>query len=197
MWLSYIDPGSGYVVVSGIGYLLAVLAAFFGVVLWRLKQFYGFFKKRPKAALVLGIAIPVAIAGFFGYRFVQGKSMVHSDFNGRIVILGIDGMSPAILEPMMRAGKMPHFAALEKQGSYHHLATTNPSQSPVAWTGFATGQNPGKHGLYDFIRRDPKLLGDPGKAALSLSTSTFDGSKFLPVVTVKHFWDYATDRGVE
>jgi predicted AlkP superfamily phosphohydrolase/phosphomutase len=197
MFLAYIDPGSGYVIAGGIASLIAMLAAFFGLVLWRIKQIFGFFKKRAKVVLAFGIALPLAAGGFFGYRFIQGKSMQQSDFNGRIVIIGIDGMSASLLEPMMDAGEMPNFTALAKQGSYHPLATSNPPQSPVAWAGFSTGQNPGKHGLYDFIRRDPKLLGDPEKPALALSTSTFDGAKFTPVVKAKRFWDFATDRGVE
>jgi len=197
MFHAYIDPGSGYVIAGGIAYILAMLAAFFGLVLWRLKQIFGFFKKRPKMSLVLGIVVPMAVGGFFGYRFIQEKTMLQSDFDGRIIILAFDGMSPRILEPMMAAGKLPHFAQLAGEGSYHHMATTNPAQTPVAFTSFATGVNPGEHGLYDFIHRDPKLLGDPEKAALELSCSNFDGGKALPVITAPRFWNYATERGVE
>ncbi|MHB0939400.1 MAG: alkaline phosphatase family protein [Armatimonadota bacterium] len=197
MDFAYIDPGSGYVIASGfLAYILAACAAFFGIILLRLKKIIAFCKARPKAAVVLGIAVPVAVLGFIAYRLTQGNTMPPSDFKGRIVILGIDGMSPVVLEPLMREGKLPHFAALAKEGAYHRLQTTNPSQSPVAWAGFATGQNPGKHGLYDFIRRDPKLIGDEEKPALSLSTSNFDGGKMTPVITAERFWNYATGSGV-
>jgi len=196
MSLAYIDPGSGYVIVSGLGYILAIVAAFFGVVLLRIKQIFGFIKKQPRVALAIGIIIPVGVAGFFAYRFIQGQSMQHSDFHGRIVILAFDGMSPHILDPLMAAGKLPHFAQLAQEGSYAHMATTNPSQTPVAFTSFATGKNPGAHGLFDFIHRDPKLLGDPNKPALALSTSDFDGGKVRQIITTPRFWDYATERGV-
>ncbi len=36
------------------------------------------------------------------------------------------------------------------------MATTLSAQTPVAWSSFATGTNPGGHGIYDFIRRDPQ-----------------------------------------
>ena len=36
------------------------------------------------------------------------------------------------------------------------MATTTPAQTPVAWSTFATGTNPGGHGIFDFIRRDPR-----------------------------------------
>ena len=112
-------------------------------------------------------------------------------FTGRIVILGIDGMSPVIAERMMKEGKLPHFAKLRKDGDYRRLATSNPAQSPVAWAGFATGVNPGEHGLYDFIRRDPKTY------RLALSTTSFKDEKAQPVIKVRRFWDYAGDLGVE
>src|SRR5487761_1943149 len=54
----------------------------------------------------------------------------------------------------MADGTLPHFARLAKAGHYQRLATTNPPQSPVAWSSFATGANPGVHGIFDFLRRD-------------------------------------------
>ena len=36
------------------------------------------------------------------------------------------------------------------------MATTRPAQTPVAWSTFATGTNPGGHGIFDFLRRNPK-----------------------------------------
>src|SRR5262249_26172147 len=41
-------------------------------------------------------------------------------------------------------------------GSYHRLQTTCPPVSPVAWSSFATGTNPGRHGIFDFLTRDPR-----------------------------------------
>lgn len=47
-------------------------------------------------------------------------------------------------------------ARLRDQGGLARLATTSPAQTPVAWSTFATGLNPGGHRIFDFLRRDPK-----------------------------------------
>lgn len=73
---------------------------------------------------------------------------------GRVVVLGFDGMDPNLLQGWIDEGKLPHFAKLAAEGSFQPLPTTNPPQSPVAWSSFATGTNPGAHGLFDFLRRD-------------------------------------------
>ena len=51
---------------------------------------------------------------------------------------------------------MPNLARLRETGGYARVATTTPAQTPVAWSTFATGTNPGGHGIFDFIRRNPK-----------------------------------------
>jgi predicted AlkP superfamily phosphohydrolase/phosphomutase len=63
-------------------------------------------------------------------------------------------MDPVLTERWMSEGGLPNFAALAKAGHYQRLATTNPPQSPVAWASFATGLDPGGHGIFDFLRRD-------------------------------------------
>ncbi|HEX5066579.1 MAG TPA: alkaline phosphatase family protein [Myxococcota bacterium] len=72
-----------------------------------------------------------------------------------LFVLGIDGLDPVILDRMMAEGKLPHFAELARGGSYQRLGTSNPPQSPVAWSNFATGRDPGGHGIFDFVHRDP------------------------------------------
>jgi len=51
---------------------------------------------------------------------------------------------------------LPHLARLKQMGGFSTVATTTPAQTPVAWSTFATGTNPGGHGIFDFISRDPK-----------------------------------------
>ncbi|MBN2466890.1 MAG: alkaline phosphatase family protein, partial [Deltaproteobacteria bacterium] len=80
----------------------------------------------------------------------------HKRLTRRVVVLGLDGLSPDIVEPMMKAGKLPHFSQLKATGFYSPLTTTNPPISPVAWSSFQTGVNPGKHNVFDFLSRDPK-----------------------------------------
>jgi predicted AlkP superfamily phosphohydrolase/phosphomutase len=74
----------------------------------------------------------------------------------KVIVIGLDGFEPKIAEPMMRAGELPNLALLSKQGGFSRVRTTYPAQTPVAWSTFATGTNPGGHGIFDFIRRDPK-----------------------------------------
>lgn len=72
-----------------------------------------------------------------------------------VFVLGVDGMDPVILQRMIDEGKMPNFAKLAKDGAFQPLGTSNPPQSPVAWSNFVTGLDPGGHGIYDFVHRDP------------------------------------------
>ncbi len=85
----------------------------------------------------------------------------------RVVVFGIDGADAEVFEGLMRAGRLPNFRALAEKGCYGRLATTNPAQSPVSWAAFSTGSNPGKTGIYDFLRRDP---GVQGKIEIALGT---------------------------
>jgi predicted AlkP superfamily phosphohydrolase/phosphomutase len=73
-----------------------------------------------------------------------------------VIVIGLDGFEPKIVEPMLEAGELPVLAQLRSQGGYTRLRTTYPAQTPVAWSTFATGVNPGGHGIFDFIRRDPQ-----------------------------------------
>ncbi len=74
----------------------------------------------------------------------------------KVIVLGVDGMDPGFVERHWDA--LPHLAALRRRGGYAHLATTTPPQSPVAWTTFITGLDPGAHGVFDFVERDPATL---------------------------------------
>ena len=55
----------------------------------------------------------------------------------------------------MTRGELPNLASLRTSGGASRVRTTYPAQTPVAWSSFATGTNPGGHGIFDFIRRDP------------------------------------------
>ena len=70
-------------------------------------------------------------------------------------MLGIDGLDPVLLDRFMNEGRMPVFKEYIRSHYFSPLRTTLPPQSPVAWSSFITGSNPGKHGIFDFIHRDP------------------------------------------
>jgi predicted AlkP superfamily phosphohydrolase/phosphomutase len=74
----------------------------------------------------------------------------------KVIVIGLDGFDPKVVEPMLDARVLPNLARLRAEGGYSRLRTTYPALTPVAWSTFATGTNPGGHGIFDFIRRDPR-----------------------------------------
>ena len=70
-----------------------------------------------------------------------------------MIVLGVDGMDPELLQncSLRRAPERP---AIDRSGGFRVLGTSNPPQSPVAWSNFITGLNPGGHGLFDFLALD-------------------------------------------
>jgi predicted AlkP superfamily phosphohydrolase/phosphomutase len=71
-----------------------------------------------------------------------------------LVILGFDGMDPDLVREFIAAGQLPNIARVMKTGGLYDLDTTVSPESPTAWASFATGVNPGKHNIYDFLVRD-------------------------------------------
>ena len=67
------------------------------------------------------------------------------------VIIGLDGATWTLLNQLMANGTMPTLAKLVREGSSATLRSTMPPYTAPAWTTFATGVNPGKHGCYDFL----------------------------------------------
>ncbi len=76
------------------------------------------------------------------------------DVKEQVVVLGFDGADPKLLAQWMGEGKLPNIQKLSRSGTVEHLGTTEPPESPVAWASFATGMNPGKHGIFDFLKVD-------------------------------------------
>lgn len=72
-----------------------------------------------------------------------------------LFVLGVDGMDPVIAQRLIDQGKLPNLAKLAANGGFQALGTVNPPQSPVAWSSFVTGLDPGGHGIFDFLHRDP------------------------------------------
>ncbi len=92
----------------------------------------------------------------FGPAVEEPPVSVHDTEHPRLVVLGIDGMDPDILREVIDEypDRMTNFAKLVAEGGVHPLGTSTPPQSPVAWSNFITGRNPGGHGIYDFIHRN-------------------------------------------
>ncbi len=102
----------------------------------------------------LGAAGALALAAGCGKKIPPARG---GKFE-RVIVLGVDGMDPNLLQQFLAAGRMPNCKKLIEMGSYSPLATANPPQSPVAWSNFISGTNPGGHGIFDFIARDPQTM---------------------------------------
>jgi predicted AlkP superfamily phosphohydrolase/phosphomutase len=77
----------------------------------------------------------------------------------RLLIAGLDGATWNVLEPLLRAGKLPNLAALRERGSYGPLTSVWPPISAAAWASMLTGCNPGLHGVFDFRNLDLSRYG--------------------------------------
>lgn len=124
-------------------------------------------------------------------------------FDQQVWILGFDGVDPGVLDGYLKAGKLPNIQALKDQGTLMPLTSTIPPQSPVAWASFATGLNPGGHGIYDFIKRDPTTyLPAVGSGDVKAPSFGPDGKPSSPVQVTSFrsgtsFWKRASDQGVK
>lgn len=94
---------------------------------------------------VMAVATAVSCGG--------SKPAVHTG-KPRMVILGFDGMDPDLVREYMAQGLLPNMKKLSERGGLYDLGTTVSAESPTAWASFATGANPGKHNIYDFLVRD-------------------------------------------
>jgi predicted AlkP superfamily phosphohydrolase/phosphomutase len=112
--------------------------------------------------LVLFLTFFLAIFSFlswpfrFLFRLLRRKKAYQKTNVNKVVILGLDGMEPSLVDRYMAEGKLPNLARLKKEGAYSKLETTIPSISPVAWSSFMTGSAPAKHNIFDFLSRDEK-----------------------------------------
>ncbi|HPO15393.1 MAG TPA: alkaline phosphatase family protein [Candidatus Hydrogenedentes bacterium] len=120
---------------------------------------------------------------------------------GRVIILGFDGMDPGIVQGMIDKNELPSFAKLSKEGSFLPLASSNPPQSPTAWSNFATCRRPVHHGVFDFLRRDPNTyFPSPGFGSTKRPDLAPDGALLRgPVYESKRkgdsFWKVTSDAG--
>jgi predicted AlkP superfamily phosphohydrolase/phosphomutase len=77
----------------------------------------------------------------------------------KVFVLGLDGSTWDMLEPLLQAGHMPNLARLRDEGAWGPLRSVFPPLSPVAWTGVMTGKNSGKHGIFEFVEHGHHPLG--------------------------------------
>jgi predicted AlkP superfamily phosphohydrolase/phosphomutase len=121
----------------------------------------------------------------------------------RVYILGFDGMDPDMVDRLIAQGRLPNLAWMKQHGAMRRLGTTNPAQSPVAWSSLSTGMNPGKTRIYDFLRRNPATY-YPDFSTVTVERGRF-AMGFLPTRAPRitnnrkgtTFWQIASRHGVK
>jgi predicted AlkP superfamily phosphohydrolase/phosphomutase len=127
---AYIGPGAGF---AFLGSFLSIIAGLFlsivSIVVWPFRLAWRSIRRSR------------------GFRHARVK---------KLIFLGLDGFDPRLTDQFMGEGLLPNLARLKSEGGYKRLRTTFPSLSPVAWSTFATGVNPAKHNIFDFLNRNLK-----------------------------------------
>src|SRR5688572_20812493 len=111
----------------------------------------------------------------------------------RTIIVGFDSFDPIQFERLNEAGKMPNLGKLVEAKGYSRLEVCSPPQTEVSWTCIATGVDPGSHGIFDFVHRDPATYAP--YVSLLPTKQTIFGEQFLPPYTTKTFFQEATEMG--
>jgi len=122
----------------------------------------------------------------------------------RMIVLGVDGMDPIFLENHWSS--LPNLNRLRTEGDFRRLATTIPPQSPVAWSTVTTGMDPGGHGIYDFVHRNPATrLPMQSMTEITEATKTFSiGPYVFPLAgggirqtrAGRAFWQILGEHGI-
>jgi predicted AlkP superfamily phosphohydrolase/phosphomutase len=100
----------------------------------------------------------------------------------RFLILGLDGGTFDLLDPLMAAGDLPFLHSLVSQGVRAPLTSVYPAKTIPAWYSCATGRDPGELGIYGFT----EPTGDPGQSKL---VQTFRPAEAM--------WDRLSRQGVK
>jgi len=137
---------------------------------------------------------------------LKGRRALRKSRYKKVVVVGLDGQDPLLTERFMEEGIMPNFSRLKEMGCYHRLRTTFPSESPVAWSSFQTGSNPGRHRIFDFFVPNrqtylPELASaDIGEPMRKLSFWKYSIPLGKPRLVLKRksraFWKVLSDYGI-
>ena len=178
--LAYVGPGAGFAFVSSIFIIIfTTFLAFLTLLTWPIR---------------------------WAIQRVRGSKALAAARVRRVVVLGLDGQDPELTTQYMNEGLLPNFSRLKSMGTFRPLRTTLLAESPVAWTSFQTGCNPGKHRIFDFLvpnRKShlPELCSarvDPPKRALKLGRYRIPIGK--PVIQAgrrsQPFWKILGDHGI-
>src|SRR5829696_2279629 len=111
----------------------------------------------------------------------------------KTLILGFDSFDPKVFEELAGKNQLPNFEKFVERGGYSQLEVCSPPQTEVSWTSIATGMDPGGHGIFDFVHRDPATY-IPYVSILRMQKSAL-GEQFVPPYTTKTFFEEAAVLG--
>jgi predicted AlkP superfamily phosphohydrolase/phosphomutase len=115
----------------------------------------------------------------------------------KAIVIGLDGLEPRIVDTLLARSELPNLARIQAAGVYTRLQTTYPAQTPVAWSSFATGTNPGGHGIFDFICRDPEsYLPDVALSRFESPKNIFSPPSVVNLRRGVPVWQVLTQAGV-
>lgn len=179
--LCYVGPGAGF---AFVGSFFFIFAAFF-------------------LAIFNFLTFPIRALLRFSKR---ARTLKKAKFK-RVLLIGFDGMDYNLFKQFRKQGhKFPNFEKLVQQGTFSPLWSTEPPISPVAWSTFTTGVNPGKHNIFDFLTTDratymPKMAGsDIIPPRRSLKIGGWEIPLGTPKIELKRksqsFWKIVSGKGI-
>jgi predicted AlkP superfamily phosphohydrolase/phosphomutase len=122
---AYIGPGAGFAFMTSFLILFATFfLAFFFFLTWPIR---------------------------FLIKKIRHKGKQLAGRVDKVIVLGFDGLDPGLLQQYIKKGILPNMASLMEKGDFKAMRSTTPPISPVAWSSFSTGVNPGKHNIFDFL----------------------------------------------
>lgn len=178
--LAYVGPGAGFALAgSFLAVLGAMLSAISILLFWPLRRLV---------------------------RMVVHRRPPRKPRFRRVVIVGLDGLDHGLTRRLLAQGKLPNLAALADQGDFKALSSTLPPISPVAWSSFQTGVNPGKHNIFDFLCPDPRTY-QPKLSSVEIRTAgrapgwglfpwPWGGASVRMLRKSRPFWNLLGDYGV-
>jgi len=101
---------------------------------------------------------------------------------GKVLIIGLDGATWKVLNPLIEMGRLPNIQCLVEHGVLGTLESVFPPVTGPAWLSMATGKNPGKTGIFDFLNRRNDAL-----SAESVNSGHF--------IKNRTYWDYLSAQG--
>lgn len=144
----------------------------------------------------------------FQNKIVESKEKDRKATGLKVLIIGVDGATWDVLDPLVDSGEVPNFAKLVNEGFSDRFRTIMPTSSPIIWTTIATGKNASKHGVSNVV-----FTVIPGMSNSVIHFSNLLGAKLfsdffmqkgifysVPVSsTIRHskaLWNITSDYGI-